>query len=418
MWTRRAFLKSGGLAVFATGLGGTPTFLLRTADGAARGAHRRRKVLVSIFQRGAMDGLAAVQPIDATLQRLRPRLALDPARRADSGLIDLGVGFGLHPALGAFRPFWEDGRLAVVHGMGSPEPNRSHFDAQDFMETGTPGDKTTSSGWLNRAVGAMGHDATPFRAVSLSPMLPRALQGPATALAVGSIDDLALDGGAMPSGGGDLIDNLDALYEQTTQGLLQEQGRDAFEAARLVDGLDADSYRPEHGADYSGSRLGRNLRQIAQLIKADVGLEIAFAESSGWDTHVAQGGARGTFARRAEDFAQAIAAFWTDLRDYQDDVVVMTMTEFGRTVAENGSGGTDHGRGSCLFVLGNDVRGGQVHGRPLELDRDALEDGRDLPVTTDFRSVFAGVAGAHLGVRADGALFPGWDGRPMDLLKG
>ena len=211
---------------------------------------------------------------------------------------------------------------------------------------------------------------------------------------------------------------LEALYQQTSQELLRGAGGDTFEAMRVLESVRQQAYRPEGGARYPNSPLGRSLRQIAQLIKADVGLEVAFAESSGWDTHVQQGTALGSFARQATDLAQAITAFWTDLGTLQDTVTLMTMTEFGRTVAENGSGGTDHGRASCLFVLGNTVDGGRIHGTVPDLAVDNLEDHRDLPVTTDFRAVFAEVAGGHLGITNDADLFPGWQGTRMPLLQG
>ncbi|MEE8524294.1 MAG: DUF1501 domain-containing protein [Thermoanaerobaculia bacterium] len=185
----------------------------------------------------------------------------------------------------------------------------------------------------------------------------------------------------------------------------------------MLEKLDVSSYRPAAGARYPKSPLGRSLQQIAFLVKSDVGLEVAFAESSGWDTHVQQGTANGSFAQRAADLSRSIAAFWHDLGTYRDDVVVMTMTEFGRTVAENGSGGTDHGHGSCLFVLGNDVDGGKVHGDFPGLDRDVLYEGRDLPVTTDFRAVFSEVAGRHLGIDDDAVLFPGWTGGRIPLIR-
>ena len=421
MPTRRAFLKAGGLGLIAMGLGGSPTFLSRTARAAAAPAlYKRRKVLVTIFQRGAMDGLMAVTPFDDPyLKQHRPRLVMSAAATAgNDALLDLDGRFGLHPALRTLAPFFEEGRLAIVHGVGSPDTTRSHFDAQDYMETGTPGRKGTASGWLNRAVGLMGHDATPFQSVALTPSLPRALYGEAPALAIANLDDFDMTTPGAMGGGQTTGQSLEALYQQTSQDLLRGAGSDTFEAMRVLESVRKQAYRPAGGAQYPNSPLGTSLRQIAQLIKADVGLEVAFAESSGWDTHVQQGAARGSFARQATDLAQAVTAFWTDLGALQDAVTLMTMTEFGRTVAENGSGGTDHGRGSCLFVLGNTVDGGRVHGVVPELAADNLEDRRDLPVTTDFRAVFSEVAGQHLNITQDDALFPGWAGGRMPLLNG
>lgn len=408
---RRAFLASGGLALLATGVGGVPSFLTRAANATPGGAFRRRKILVTIFQRGAMDGLAAVQPIsDRHLERLRPGLTLDTR----SGLIDLDGRFGLHPSLSPLHSLFQDGRLGIVHGAGSPVVTRSHFDAQDYMESGQPGDKRATSGWLNRASGLLGHDATPFQAVALTPSLPLAMRGPVPSLAVARLEDFGVLSGRGTTAAGQ---SLEALYAQTAEDLLGSAGREGLDAARLLEEARLGDAPPENGAEYPRSPLGDSLRQIAQLIKADVGLEVAFAEAGGWDTHARQGTDRGSFARRGEDLAQSISAFWTDMERFQDDVVVLTMTEFGRTVAENGTGGTDHGRASAMFVLGNSVRGGQVHGQPLVLDPDALEDGRDLPVTTDFRALFAGVAGGHLGIETGQSLFPGWTGQPLDLIR-
>jgi uncharacterized protein (DUF1501 family) len=418
MLNRRVFLKAGGLSLLSFGVG--PGFLRRAAAAApAPASFGRRRVLVTIFQRGAMDGLAAVPLLDeARLRRLRPRLAMTAARSAGGeAVIDLDGRFGLHPALGDLAPLYRDGRLAVVHAVGSPDPTRSHFDAQDYMESGTPGTKSTSSGWLNRVVGELGHDASPLRAVSLTASLPRSLYGPESAVAVTDLNEFKVrlpgdPGAAVRAGAG-----FEALYEQTSEGLLRDAGRETFDAVKILSDRHLASYRPAAGAQYLRSPLSTSLRQIAMLVKMDVGLEVAFAETGGWDTHVQQGAATGTFSRRARDLAGSLAAFWTDLGPRASDVVVMTMTEFGRTVRENGSGGTDHGHGSCLFLLGEGVAGGRVHGRLESLDPDALYEGRDLPVTTDFRAVFAEVARTHLRVADPAALFPGWQGGRVKLFR-
>lgn len=414
----RAGVKAGGIALLSLGAG--PSFLHRAALAATEpGPFRRRKVLVTIFQRGAMDALAAVPPLgDTPLRRLRPRLALEAGRAAgDDALLDLGVNFGLHPALGDLLPLWRQKELAVVHAVGSPDPTRSHFDAQDYMETGTPGRKGTATGWLDRVVGELGHEASPFRAVSMTSALPRAFYGPNPALAVTDLRNFKVDlpgskAGSQAAGAG-----FEALYEEASQDLLRSTAHETFEAVETLENLDVSRYRPATGANYPRSPLGQSLQQIAFLVKSDVGLEVAFAESAGWDTHVQQGNVNGTFARRARDLGQAIAAFWHDLGSHRDDVVLMTMTEFGRTVRENGSGGTDHGHGSCLFVLGGGVEGGEVHGRFPGLDPDALYEGRDLPVTTDFRSVFSEVAAKTFGLTDTTPLFPGWSGPRLPLFR-
>jgi uncharacterized protein (DUF1501 family) len=285
------------------------------------------------------------------------------------------------------------------------------------METATPGRKGTASGWLDRVLGELGHERTPFRAVAMTSALPRSLQGDEPALAVARLEELRVKA---PGGRSSVLaaeGGFEALYHETSAELLRAAGQEAFEAMAMLSRLDPGSYREAPGVRYPRSPLGAALRQIAFLIKSDVGLEVAFAESGGWDTHVRQGREAGSFANRARDLAQSMAAFWLDLDRLRDQVVVMTMTEFGRTVAENGSGGTDHGHGSCLFLLGAAIDGGKVHGRFPELSPEALYDGRDLPVATDFRSVFAGVAEGHLGVRQHHEIFPGWEGSPLPLFR-
>lgn len=418
MIDRRAFLKAGGVALFTAGAG--PSFLNRAALAATEpDPFERRKVLVTIFQRGAMDGLMAVAPLgDPRWSQVRPRLAMSAARSAGEGaLLDLQVGFGLHPALGELAPLFKEKQLGIVHAVGSPDPTRSHFDAQDYMETGTPGRKGTPDGWLNRVVGHLGHDATPFRAVSMTPALPRSLYGPQPVLAVTNLRSFKLDLPGSRGGSQAASDGFEALYEETSQDLLHDTAHETFEAVEMLEKLDVSRYRPSPGARYPRSPLGIGLQQIAFLIKSNVGLEVAFAESGGWDTHVQQGTAVGSFARRADDLARSMAAFWRDLGEHRDDVVVMTMTEFGRTVAENGSGGTDHGHGSCLFVLGTGVEGGRVHGQLPELAPENLYEGRDLPVTTDFRAVFSEVARKQFRLGEEAELFPGWTGGQIPLLR-
>ncbi len=344
MWTRRAFMKSGGLALFSVSIGGTPLFLSRVANAALNPGLNRRKVLVTIFQRGAMDGLMAVTPFnDSMLPKLRPRLAMTAARSAgESALIELDGTFGFHPAFASMLPLFQEKRLAIVHGVGSPNPTRSHFDAQDYMETGTPGRKGTRSGWLNRAVGLLGHEATPFRAVSMTKALPRSLYGDRPALAIANLADFGIKAARNKGAAENTEQIFKSLYEETSQELFRRAGQESFEAIKMLSTVEVSNYQPANGAEYPRSPLGNSLRQIAQLIKAGVGLEVAFAETGGWDTHVQQGTINGSFARRATDLAQAIVAFWRDVESYHDEVVLMTMTEFGRTVHENGSGGTDH----------------------------------------------------------------------------
>jgi uncharacterized protein (DUF1501 family) len=423
MVSRRGFLKGGGLALFGVGLmGGIPAFM---AEAAASDKitlpYKRNKVLVCIFQRGAMDGLMAVTPFtDAYLQTARPNLFLPAVRDGkSSSLIDLDGRWGLHPSLRTFEPLFREGRLGIVHGIGSPNTTRSHFDAQDYMESGTPFNKGTASGWLNRAVGLLGHDAgTPFTAVSLTSALPRSFYGDHPSVAISNLQDFAIQFRGNPAAANTAARGFEDLYDQTSPGLLHETGKESFEAMKVLKQADIRNYKPVAGVIYPVSALGNSLRQVAQLIKMDVGLEVAFTESNGWDTHFNQGTDNGIFARNVTDLSNSITAFWKDLEAYQDDVTVMTMTEFGRTVHQNGTGGTDHGRASCNFILGNDVAGGKVYGNVGALAVENLEDGRDLPVTTDFRSVFSAVADTHLQLSDDKTLFPEWNGEKAGIMKG
>ncbi len=419
MVNRRAFMKSGALALFAAGVGGVPTFIARAADSRKiLSPYKKNKILVCVFQRGAMDGLMAVSPYtDPNLKTLRPTLYMSPAE-TEGKLIDLDGRFGLHPALNAFDPFFKEGRMAIVHGVGSPNTTRSHFDAQDYMESGTPFSKSTGSGWLNRAAGLLGHDGTPFRAVSLTSSLPRSLYGDNEALAINNLTEFAIQMRGNPLASNLASKSFESLYDQTSSQLLNKTGKESFDAMKMLNVNNIKNYQPAAGVVYPASALGNSLKQIATLIKMDVGMEVAFAESGGWDTHFNQGAANGALARNLKDFSDCIAAFWKDMEAYQDEVTVMTMTEFGRTAHQNGTGGTDHGRASCLFVLGNDVQGGKVYNNIKTLAKEDLEDGRDLPVSTDFRSVFSSVAGGHLKVNDYKKLFPTWEGQSLGLMKG
>lgn len=418
MVNRRAFMRNGALALFAAGLGGVPAFVARAANNRKLiMSYKKNKVLVCIFQRGAMDGLMAVSPYaDPNLKLLRPTLYMSPAA-TEGSMFDLDGRFGLHPGLNAFNNFYKEGRLAIVHGVGSPNNTRSHFDAQDYMESGTPFNKGTESGWLNRVVGLMGHAGSPFRAVSLTNALPRSFYGDNETLAINNLQEFALQMKGNPLAMNITSKSFEELYDVTSSEILNKTGKESFDAMKMLNANNIKNYQPSNGAVYPNSALGNALKQIATLIKMDVGLEVAFAESGGWDTHFNQGTANGTLGRNLKDFGDSIAAFWKDLDAYQDDVTVMTMTEFGRTAHQNGTGGTDHGRASCLFVLGNDVQGGKVYNDIKSLAKSDLEDGRDLPVTTDFRTVFSAVADRHLNLHDDRKLFPDWDGARLNLMK-
>jgi uncharacterized protein (DUF1501 family) len=401
MISRRIFMKNGGLALVS--LGFAPEFLARTVAA----AETRRRVLIAIFQRGAVDGLNMIVPFgDREYYHARPSIAIAPPGPGAGAAIDLDGFFGLHPRLAPIEPFFKSGQLAIVHACGSPDSTRSHFDAQDYMETATPGIKNTPDGWLNRYLHAREHRAaTPFRAVALASQLPRSLQGLAPALAIGQIDRFGIRAGQQTEM---LQSSFESEYAAAADRVLSATSRDAFNAIRMLKNADPQRYTPASGADYPPSAYGQALKQIAQLVKADVGLEVAFAESGNWDHHANEGAAVGQIANRLDDFGRGIAALARDLGDRMHDVVILTMSEFGRTVAENGNRGTDHGHGNAMMILGGGVKGGKVYGRWPGLAREQRHDGRDLTITTDFRAVFNEVVRSHLGLADTRSVFPGF----------
>jgi len=411
--SRRIFMKAGALSLVS--LGFDPLFLGRAAYAQRLpGQGTGGKILVCIFQRGAVDGLSMVVPcFEPWYYRERRRIVVPrPGTSPDAG-IDLDGRFALHPRLAPLKPLWDGGNLAVVHAVGSPDPTRSHFDAQDFMESGTPGVKTTQDGWLNRCLlHDHEHRDTPFRGVAMGPQLPRALQGSAPTLAIG---DLQAFGIRAPQG--PVRDRLTAAFEALwagqEAGIVASTAAESFEAIRMLKAADPAQYQPVASADYPKSAFGRSLLAVAQLIKADLGLEIAFVDVGGWDTHVNQGsGESGQLAGRLNDFGQSLAAFARDLGDKLADVVVLTMSEFGRTVTENGTAGTDHGHATSMFVLGGGVRGGRVVGEWPGLAPERRYQGRDLAVTTDFRDLFGEIVARHLAIDQLDAVFPGYAIRP------
>jgi len=401
--SRRVFVKAGGLALVSLGL--DPLFLERAAYATVQrsNASSSSRIFVVLFQRGAVDGLNMVVPHgDPFYYRERPRIAIP---RKD--LVDLDGHFGLHPALSGLKGLWDNKSLAVIHAAGSPNATRSHFDAQDYMETGTPGLKSTPDGWLNRTCQHdREHQATAFRAVAFGPQLPRILAGSAPALA---IDDLQAFGlrAPQPAVRDRLTRAFEDLYAGSATGLLASSSAEGFAAIEQLKQADPTRYGPANGAEYPAGRLGRSLLQIAQLIKADVGVQIAFADASGWDTHVNQGAAAGQLAQRLRELGGGLAAFTRDLGGRMRDVVVLTLSEFGRTVRENGNAGTDHGHATAMLAIGGAVNGGKVLGRWPGLDPAQRFEGRDLAVTTDFRDLVGEIVQRHLGVADLSPIFPG-----------
>lgn len=399
---RRFFLKSGAVAV--VGLGMAPRFVLRASEAIATSG----KTVVVVFQRGAADGLNIVVPhAERAYYRARPTIAIPRPKAGDADTcIDLDGRFGLHPAMASLKPLWDAGTMAAVHAAGSPDSTRSHFDAQDFMESGTPGTKSTRDGWLNRYMQDRAReDATAFRAVSMTGQMPRILAGRAHALAIPELRKFAIEAGPAT---GLVRSGLDALYGASDDALLASTARETLDAVDVVEGIDPRSYRPAHGAKYPGQPFGADLRQVAQLIKADLGVEIAFVETTDWDHHSNEGAVRGQLANRLRPFADGIAAFVRDMGDRMNDVVLVTMSEFGRTAAENGSRGTDHGHANVMLVAGAGVGGGKVYGDWPGLEPEQLYEGRDLALTTDYRDVVGEVLARHLGAPSLDAVFPGY----------
>ena len=408
---RRIFLKQGALACLCVhGRGadvGTKFSCVRSQPLRQSSVPRRdNKIVVCIFQRGAVDGLSMVVPYgDPHYYQNRSDIAIAaPSQLAGaSGALDLDGYFGLNPALAPLLPLFKAGNLAAIQACGSPNASRSHFESQDLMESGVSGDRSVQDGWLNRMLGCCPEDAakkTAFRAVSTTAVTPRSLQGEEDSLAIRDLDTFGLAGDqsvalAGPSG---TTNGFESMYGSAVDTVLHGTARESFDALDLLKKAKTTGYAPGNGAKYPQGAFGRNLKQIAQLIKANVGLQVAFAEIDGWDTHGNQGGAKGQLATRLGPFAQALAALHQDLGDRMADVVVVTMSEFGRTVHQNGNRGTDHGHGTCFFTMGGSIKGGKVYGDWPTLAPDQLFQNRDLAITTDFRDVFGEIVTRHFGM--------------------
>jgi uncharacterized protein (DUF1501 family) len=407
--SRRYFLKSSGVAML--GMAALPLFLQRAV---AATASPNKKKMVVLFQRGAMDGLNVVVPFaEPNYYNLRPTIAIpQPRRGGTDAAIDLDGFFGLHPSLDLLQPLFRNGQLAIVHAVGSPDPTRSHFDAQDFMESGTPGLKATDAGWLNRAMQSMPEEKpSPFRAVAFGPYLPRTLQGTSPAVAIPDLKQFKMNGPQQTTEGG-----FEAMYAQTVDHALRGVGQETFEAIDQLKKINPDTYQPANGAQYPKGRFGQSLMEIAELFKADVGLEVAFLDSGGWDHHVNEGGVQGQLSNLVRDLGQGLAAFYQDMGDRMGDVVFVSMSEFGRTAHENGNRGTDHGHANCMFVMGGDIKGGKVYSRWPGMSEGELYQGRDLAVTTDYRSVLGEIISKHLGDPDLKTVFPGFANDPRQFL--
>ncbi len=409
--TRRFFLHNGALAI--AGTAAIPGFLVRSVLAESVSTPGRR--LVVVFQRGAVDGLNVVVPYrEKNYYAMRPTIGI-PQKE----VLDLDGFFGLHPVMASLQPLFQQGHLAIVHAAGSPSMNRSHFDAQDFMESGTPDVTSTRDGWLNRALQAQ--DAccrehhTAFRALALGPEVPLTLAGSIPAIAITNVNGFAVAGrGPVVS---PAAEAFEAMYADTGDHILHAAGDETFEAVKMLRNANPAQYQPANGSAYPNSEFGNSMRQIAQLLKANLGVEAAFTDVYGWDTHHAQGGVNGQLAGRLRDFSDSIAAFWRDMGDGAENVTLVTMSEFGRTAHENGTGGTDHGHANAMFVLGGQVKGGKVYGRWPGLSNEQLNQGRDLAMTTDYRQVLGEIVTRTLGAENLNLIFPGARLAPAQFLR-
>jgi len=404
--TRRNFLKLSGFSAL-TGLlrpGLRPRVAFSaTADGPAG------DILICIFLRGAMDGLNAVIPYtEARYHDLRPTIAI-PDPDQPQGAVDLDGFFGLHPVLEPLKDIYTERDLAFVHASGSPDPSRSHFTAQDYMERGAPGDLSVSTGWLARHLSSIAsQNESPFRAVGMGSILQKSLAGPISALALRSIEGFHLTGNEQEIDG--VQQTLQSLY--AGDGWLQEEGQLIFDAFDFLAAADPTQYQPQHGAAYDENAFSQGLKQIAQLIRADIGLEAAAIDLNGWDTHASEGGVEGAMATLLQELAAGLSAFYTDMQDDMRRITVVAMSEFGRRVKENASRGTDHGHGNVMLLMGGGVNGGRVYGEWPGLEEDALDRG-DLAITTDYRTVLSEIVKKRLLNRHLSEVFPDFEQNPF-----
>ncbi len=428
--TRRYFLKSSG--AIATYLGVAPLDLFAQAgmQAATPATVRANKTVVVIFLRGGADGLNLVIPHgDPHYARLRRSIAIAQPGAGEQATVDLDGYFGLHPRLAALKPLFDERVMVAAHAVGYDKNTRSHFEEQDVWETGVIGNTIHSDGWLNRHI-ATSEGRGPIRAVAIGDALPRILHGEAPAYAIRGLEDLSLpDQGR--GGSERLVQALEHAYctapdpeRAGAMDLLSETAGLTLEGVRELQAVAAQPY--ESAAAYPDTELGRRLRQAARLIKANIGLEVVEIDYGGWDTHSYQGGAAGQFANLAANLGVCMSAFCRDLEERLDDVLVMTLTDFGRTAAENGTGGTDHGWANCMFLAGGAVR--KAHASATDPERrvvsrwpglapDQLHEGRDLLHTTDFRDVLAEVVQVHLGNPNLKSILPDHDFKQVGLVS-
>ena len=412
--TRRRFLETAAV------LGGAvawPAWLPRLAFAPAQTAPRG-DTLVVVFLRGAADTLNLIVPHgEADYYERRPTLGIprpDDTRAAPAArTVDLDGFFGLHPALKPLLPAWQAGHLAAVHACGAPDESRSHFRAMELMERGVDDERGPASGWIGRHLATLNTgNPSPLRAIGLGAMPQRSLSGAAPVSALRSITDFHLGGDARAAA--QFQAALGTLYAGPEP--LDATGRETLGILDTLQALDPAAYVPAGGAAYPDLEFGLGLRQIAMLMKAEVGLEVAAIDLGGWDTHFAQGGSVGLMAGLIADLGQGLAAFHADTAAQASRLTVVVISEFGRRVQENGSLGTDHGHGSAMLLLGGHVAGGRVHGRWPGLTPEALIGPGDLAVTTDYRDVLAEVVRLRLNNSALAEVFPGYTPVPVGVV--
>ena len=387
---RRDFLgysaAAGGLAVVSFGSRGW----------AVQNPNAGKQRLVVVFLRGAVDGLNVVVPYtDPAYYAMRPTIAIPQPGRAN-GALDLDGRFGLHPALQSLMPAWKERSLAFVHASGSPDESRSHFQAQAYMESGTPGVPNTEDGWMNRLLAALPGQHPPTEAVSFGRTLPRILEGRMPVASVPTHEGGYGHGREMDAPELDAAAN--AIFDRMYTGgdpisIAYREGRQA--QTQIMSDLARDMREAAAGAP-SPKGFADDTAKLCELMRQDPTIQLAFFGLSGWDTHVRQGSSEGQLANHLKALGDGLAQLRTGLRDTYGRTVVLVISEFGRTARENGNGGTDHGHGNAMWVMGGPVNGGKVYGNWPGLDEDDLHEGRDLAVTTDFRSVVGGVLESHL----------------------
>ena len=416
--SRRDFIKMATISVGGFALApALPSWIPRMAF-APQGVEPQGDLLVCIFQRGGMDGLNAVIPHgDADYYHLRSQLAIaEPSSGNDKTGIDLDGFFGLHPSLRPFKDLWDEKALAVVHAVGSPDPTHSHFDAMDYMERGTPGEKTIATGWIGRHLQtAPWQNTSPFRAIGMGGIMQASLRGPIPVTTLQSIADFHLQGDVNQLS--EIRQRLDSLYGLGSS--LDNAAKDTFNAVDLLSKVNISNYTPSGGAQYPQTEYGMALQQVAQIAKADIGLEVACVDIGGWDTHNAEGATDGDLPKLLDELSSGLAALYKDMGERAKKMTVVTMSEFGRRAHENGSGGTDHGHGNCMFVLGGGINGGKVYGQWPGLAADKLYGPGDLNVTTDYRDVLGEIVQKRLKNTQMSQVFPDYaEGKNLGLAQG